>query len=321
LVAVVLACRTAGAECTIAGTATLSTVTVKTPAGPFDIGLQRATATVTISGSVITIAVSDAIAFTGTVSQQLWLAVKNRHVDDQITLEHGANFVVERGDADMLVGRAVLHASDVMEGEAKDPDEAAGIAHVPCSDVALEWSEHTEPNVAGTGTLYFARHGSSLVLHRTPSDRAPAVTVAAPTCTGEGCVFFESLRTKRGWIELASVNEGVAAVGWVRAGSVKRVPDSEGVGYTYGCTGDHGQGMVIRNYGPNQQQHSVEIAIGTGLFRSPRGEAWATVKQTATFEVMYAPGETWAEVISVPGIDLHGASAYVPVASLTPAKP
>ncbi|HET9993343.1 MAG TPA: hypothetical protein VFQ65_32630, partial [Kofleriaceae bacterium] len=302
LVAVLLASRSAGADCTVAGTITLSKVTVKTTDGAFEIGVNGATAVVTISGRGTTIAVSDAIAFTGTISQHLWLAVKNHYADDQITFEHGANFVVARADADMLIGRAVLHASDVMEGEDKDPDEGAGVAHVPCSDVALEWSEHTDASVAGTGTYYFARHGSSLLLHRAPKDGASGVTVTAPSCSGEGCMFFEGVATKSGWIELAAVNEGVAAVGWVRAGSVKRVPDSEGVGYTYGCTGDHDLGTMLRIMAPNQQTHDVQLALGTGLFTAPRGEAWAIVKQPATFEVSYAPGDTWAEVTGIPGV-------------------
>jgi hypothetical protein len=318
---VLLVARSASADCVVTGDATLAKVTVKTASETFEVSVTKVAAAVTVTGHGTTIAVSDVIAFKGTVQQQLWLAVKNRYVDGQITFERGSDIMVERADANMLIGRAVLHASDVMEGEAKDPDESAGLAHVPCDDVALEWGEHVDPQVPGTGVNYFARRGSSLVLHRDPKDSAPAISVTAPNCEGEGCVFFEELATKPGWVELAAVNEGVAAVGWVRTGSVKRVPDTEGVGYSYGCTGDHDVGTVFRGFAPNQQQHTARIAVGTGLFTSPRGDAWAVVKQPGMFRVVYAPGDTWAEVLAIPNLDMRLASAYVPVASLSQIKP
>jgi hypothetical protein len=317
----VAAAGDASAECTISGHATLSKVTVKTATETFELGVTKASADVTVTGRGTTIAVTDAIAFTGTVTQQLWLAVKNHYVDGQITFEHGSDIMVERADADMVFGRAVLHASDVMEGEAKDPDESAGVAHVPCDDVSVEWFEHTDAKVAGAGIYYFARSGNRLVLHREAKDGAPGIEVSQPNCEGS-CVFFEEIAKKPGWIELAAVNEGVAAVGWVRTGSVKRVPDGEGVGYTYGCDGSHDfGGNVFRMFAPNQKEHTVQIAVGTGLFTAPRGDAWAVVKQTATFRVVYAPGETWAEVVWIPNINLRAANVYVPVASLTEVKP
>jgi hypothetical protein len=322
IVVLFVAARSASADCVVTGHATLSKVTIKTPSSSFEVGVTKIGGAVTVTGHGTTIAVSDAIAFTGTVTQQLWLAVKDLYVDDQITFQHGSDIMVERADANMVIGRAVLHASDVMEGEAKDPDESASLAHVPCDDVSLEWVEHTDARIAGTGVNYFARHGSSLVLHRDAKDSAPAITVSAPNCTGEGCVFFEAMATKPGWIELAAVNEGVAAVGWVRTGSVKRIPDSELVGYSYGCEGNHDLGgNVFRGFASTQQTHTVQIAVGTGLFTAPRGEAWAVVKQLATFNVIYAPGDTWAEVLSIPNVNLRLASAYVPVASLTDVKP
>jgi hypothetical protein len=317
---IVLAAATAHADntCVISGkNVSMSKVTVTTRSGSFDVRLSNVAATVTAAGNGVTIDVAGVIGFKGLVAQKIWYAVKRDFTADQVTFTRSANFIGDHAVGDEVFGSAVLHASDVMEGEDKIPDEAASLVAVHCDDLTLDWSgDRTDAKIAGTGTSYLTRKTTTLVLHREPKDSAAGVTVATPMCEGEGCIFFELISRRGDWLELGVANEGVAVVGWAREGALKRAPAGEGLGYSYGCDGHHGGGMVMYGDSPTRKHHTVVLDKGTAIYTAPDGDAWATALQTFELDVVYADGDRWAEVRAIRGVDLAARSSYVPVSSL-----
>jgi hypothetical protein len=316
--AIVLTAATAhaGKTCIVTGTdVSMSKVTIAARSGPFEVRVAHVAATVTADRTA-TIEVAGVIGFKGVVTQKIWYQLKRGFTVGQVTLTPGANFVGDHAVGDQMFGSAVLHASDVMEGEDKPPDEAASQIAVHCADLSLDWSgDRTDATIASTGTTYVTRNTSSLVLHREPKDEAAGVTVAT-SCEGEGCLFFESIARRGDWIELGVANEGVAVVGWVRDSTVKRAPASAGFGFTYGCTGDHGGGTVMYGDPPTMKHHTVRLDPGAAIYAAPDGEVWANVQQPFEIDVVYANGDRWAELRALPGVDLGATPSYVPVSSL-----
>jgi hypothetical protein len=320
---IVLAAATAHADkkCVIRGSnVSVSRVTVTTRSGSFDVSVANVAATVTAAGSSAMIDVAGVVGFKGIVAQKIWYAVKRDFTADQVTFTRGANLIGDHAVGDELFGSAVLHASDVMEGEDKPADEVASQVTVHCDDLTLDWSgDRTNPTNAGTGTTYLTRKASSLLLRREPKDGAPGVTVATPSCEGDGCLFLELIARRGAWLELGATNEGVAVVGWVRETAVKRAPGNELFGYTYGCDGHHGGGMVMYGDSPTTKHHAMVLDRGNAIYAAPDGDTWATVLQPFELDAVYADGDRWAQVRRLPGVDLAATPSYVPVASLRPA--
>jgi hypothetical protein len=316
-IALTAATAHAGKTCVIAGTrVSMSKVTVAARSGPFEVSVANVAATVTATGRTATIEVAGVIGFKGVVTQKIWYALKRGLTADQVTFTPSANFVGDRAVGDQMFGSAVLHASDVMEGEDKAPDEAASQIAVHCDDLTLDWSaDRTDATIAGTGTTYLTRTTSAVLLHREPSDRAAGVTVAS-TCEDQGCLFLELIARRGDWVELGVANEGVAVVGWVRESVVKRAPASVGFGFSYGCAGDHGDGTVMYGDSPTLKHHAVRLDPGAALYTAANGEIWANVLHTFELDVVYADGDRWGEIRALPGVGLGSTRSYVPVSSL-----
>jgi hypothetical protein len=316
---IVLAAATAHADktCVISGkNVILSKVTVTTRSGSFDVSVGGVAATVTAAGNGATIDVAGVIGFKGLVAQKIWYAVKRDFTADQVTFTRSANFIGDHAVGDEVFGSAVLHASDVMEGEDKPADEAATQVAVHCDDLTLDWSgDRTSPTIASTGTRYLSKT-SALVLRRESKDSAAGVTVATPMCEGRGCLFFELIARRGDWLELGVANEGVAVVGWARASALERSPANVGLGYSYGCDGLHGGGVVSFFESPTRRHRTMVLDRGNAIYAAPDGDAWATALQTFELDAVYADGDRWAEIRRLPGVGLGARAAYVPVSSL-----
>ena len=306
------------APCAISGTdVTLYGVSVRAAATTFAVDIHDVPATATVTGGITQLDVGGAIAFKGVVTRGIWYTSSVATNTGTVRLLRGAHFVGLRADGDVLVGSAVLHSMDTMQGENKEPDRAVASVRVDCARLTLDWfADDTEVSVGGTGEYWRPkRHASQLVLHADPQDRSPTVTLSAPHCEGEGCLFVEAIATKGAWMQVGAANENAVVTGWVRASSLAHIPGGIGMGYSYGCTGDH-EGSSYAMYPPNQLPRPARIKKGTTIFAEPSVAPWATVVREDDYEVRYAPGDLWAEVTSIPGVTLEAGAAYVLVTSL-----
>jgi hypothetical protein len=88
------------------------------------------------------------------------------------------------------------------------------------------------------------------------------------------------------------------------------------IGHSYGCTGDHDINGGHVSYATNPPQ-PARIKQGTQLFADKNVGPWATVLVEDGYKILHAPGETWAQVTTIPGVTFEpGATAYVPLSAL-----
>jgi len=271
--------------------------------------------------------VSGAVSFTAYGGPGIWYTARTDASDGMVSVGRGAKVVGQRARGGVLFGRAVLYADDMLEGDDKEPDQDVGALQIPCSKLSLDWDggaapadtadSDDEPEITGDGTYWKSRRGPTLELFASPTTKARSVTVRALSCSGEGCLWVESIEAKTGWRKVIAANEAMV-VGWVRANQLVRVPDGTAVGYSYGCHGHHG---VPRSDGPRPTTLPVPVRItrGTKIYAQPKVGPWAEVLVEDGFMARYAPGDAWARVTYIPGV--REGSAWVPVDALLPASP
>jgi hypothetical protein len=320
LVALAMSAGPAAAEvCEIRGQdVTLTSLVVRPPgAAAFELDVEGVPAVARLVGTDVQVDIAGAIELTAKARPGIWYTVATDAEDSMVRMLRGAHLVGQRAQNGTLVGRAVLHARDVLPGEHAQPDELVERVSVACSKLSLDWfSADVEPEIGGDDTFWTAR-GGTLRLFTLPSERANSVTLHAPSCSGKGCIHVETIERKRGWLKVGARNEHTAVVGWVRTSKVVRVPDDTLTGYSYGCYGDHGT-TAMHAYVGGAAPKRARIKRGTLLHAEPNIGAWGKVVVEDGYEVRYAPGDAWAMVTRIPGVTLRTGSAYVPVAALLP---
>lgn len=282
----------------------------------FTVGVVRvkADATITSDRPGVTVDVAGDIAFRAT-APSLWFTVttESRVGAGIVTMSPGAHLIGERLDGTGVAGAAVIYAADILQGEDKPAEETVAAVTVPCDHLSLDWANDpvAPPSAEGRG---WRSRGASLTFHTTPRASAPSVTFASTSCEEE-CLNVRGDAAKNGYRRVSIVNQSVGITGWVTAGELTRIPDGEGFGYSYGCTGDHDRGGRLFGGAPPPTSYA-DLAAGTKIYDAPRGVIWATVTRKQAFAVRFAKGDTWAEVAHLPGISDPEGHAYVPVASL-----
>lgn len=282
----------------------------------FTVGVTHVKASATMTPGGTTIDVDGVVAFRATVPR-LWYTVRTESVvgGGLVTMFPGAHLIGTHLDGTAIAGAAVVYAMDVLEGEDKPGDETAGTVSVPCEHLTLDWSRDpvTPPTSDGTG---WRSRAAALTFRAAPRASAPAVTYAATSCQDD-CLAVQGGATKNGYRKVGVVNEGVVVTGWVKASELARIPDDVLVAHSYGCMGDHEGARTTFGFSGSRAPVSVAILPrGTKIYDAPTGATWATVTADAEFEVRYQIGESWAEVVSLPGISDADGHAYVPVSSL-----
>ena len=317
-------------DCVVTGTSvTLENIRVQ-PAdpdiGPLELDIRALPVRATIrSGALVDLEVGGAIAFKATASKVWWtLAAPAETADHMVSLSAGAHLVDAHADGDSVIADAVLHASDVMVGEAKDPDEKVGPVRVACTKLSLDWAQDDAADIetGGDDTNYRPRkHDNKLALRAAPNTKAAAITVIAPSC-GAGCITVERVKSRAGWLLVATANEGVRAAGWIRRSELVRLPDSLLLNRSYMCTGGHGRSPVfggsIATVGLVESQATLDV--GTTIYAAEGDGAWATVIANGPYRVQFVRGASWAVVTAIPGVD-GDISAYVPMSAVTLTKP
>jgi len=313
-------------DCPVTGSSvTLEHVRVQ-PAGaglaPLDLDVRGVAVRATIrSGKSVDLELTGAIAFKATTTGLWWtLAEPAETADKLVELTAGAHLVHVRADGDSVIADAVLHAPDVMPGEIKEPDEYVGPVRIACKKLTLDWALGTDLETTGDGSNWRPRRNPNrITLRSAPKAKASVVTVRAPNCSGEGCVTVERVESRAGWFLVATANEGVRTAGWVRRSELVKLPDTMGVGRSYGCYGDHGRGVTGfgRAGGETAVEGPATIKVGTVIHADPAAGPWATVVQDGFYRVRIVRGEAWAEVTQIPGITGAMFSAYVPIAAVT----
>ena len=306
-IALLFVSSTASADtvCVISGgKVSLSKVRV----GAFEVGVADVPMTATIVGSSVAVEIKGAIAFKGVAAQKIWFAVETPVHAGQLEMSRGANFVGDRASDGVMFGRAVIYASDTLEGEDKPPEIAAE-TNVPCASLSLEWTGDRADNDI-EGKRQFVSRTGALVIHKEADDKAEGIRVEDANCSDD-CLRLQELSHRGAWSEVAISNEGVVVKGWVRTKLMKL---SKAVGYSYVCDGHHGGGVV--GFGKKSTVSRARLDPGTQIFTAANGDAWATVQRQITVEVMYQQGDAFAEIRQLPNIDLGTASAWVPMKSV-----
>lgn len=311
-------------ECIVGGQAvSLEKLTVH-PAGaePFEVGLHAVPAQATLPsgrGAPVRLQVRGAIAFEG-FAKNLWLSLASPVDTGQLRAVAGAHVVGARREGAAITGSVVMYADDVLQGEDKQPDETAGPVRLECGALTLDWSadDAEDPKAQGDGTLWKPRRGGSrMQLRSRPEPRAPALEVVAANC--EGCLAFERLEEKSGWLRVARTGERVVATGWIEKSDVEQLPDGEGILRSYGCYGGHGgpQGGFGRvGDAAATYEGPARIAVGTAVHAAPGRGAWATVLAEEGFVVRHVEGQAWVELTSIPGLVGVAIPAFVPASAV-----
>jgi len=267
------------------------------------------------------LAIDGAIAFRATAAS-VWFSLDTRTTssDGLVVMGAWSRFVADHADGPDMIGNAVLYSDDVMQGEAKFPNELVADVRVACDRVSLEWrSTEQLPRAKSDGTQWQSIKGKNrLELHREPRLGAPSVVDSSPNCA-DSCFSLVGIDHRAGWREVAAQNEGVAVTGWVPERELTLVPNDVGLGYSYECGGHHFDSRFNASFFDSTPAISTSIKIGTTIFAAPGKDAWAVVRTNAAFDVVKTPGSAWAEVIRIPGVVRPGLRAYVPVSALVPA--
>lgn len=289
----------------------------------FTVGVSHVKADATMSSdrSDVTVDVSGVVAFRGTTTR-LWYTVSTESSVGAglVTMSPGAHLIGERLDGTAVSGAAVLYAADTLEGEDKPADEAVGTVSVPCDHLTLDWSHDPvdPPPPAGKG---WRSRKDSLTFHAAPKASSPSVTYTATSCE-EDCLTVQGDAAKNGYRKVGTVNESVSIVGWVKSTELQRIPGDEMFGHSYMCTGGHRGGSGSFGFsGPVPPVSLANLAPGTKIYDGPKGTTWATVTRDEVFEVRYTKGDTWAEIVFLPGLTDEAGHAYVPVSALVKPRP
>jgi hypothetical protein len=315
LVVLALLLGRARADCIVSGEEVTVTHVIVRPGLVVDV--ESVPVIATVHGKTTALEVGGAIAFAGIVKQKLWYTADREVADGDVTLARGAHMIADRADGSMLVGRAVLYANDVMQGEDKPADESISSVRLHCDSFTLDWigDDSEPPALVSDDTVWRLRKGNSIVLRTQPSDSAPGVRISYPTCGDSSCIALAGIERRAGWIKVGEQSEGVTVTGWVRRSKLVRVPDDEAaLGHSYGCFGDHGDRRFAMSFGPAPRL--ARLKVGTQIYAQPNSGVWAAVQQAVDVKVSFAPGEYWARIERLPNVEIVTGEAYVPVASL-----
>lgn len=307
-----------GARCVVRGDdVTIAHLTVN----DFTIGVShvKANATMVPGGKGSLVEIEGVVAFRAN-APDLWYTVRAPTVaaGGMVTLAPGAHLIGERLDGDAIAGRAVIYASDVLEGEDKAPDESASTISVPCENLSLDWARDGADLTFEEGPGWRSK-GASLVFHAAPKINAPQVTYAATSCE-EDCLAVQGSAATNGFRKVAVVNEGVRIAGWVSAASLVRIPDNVLLAHSYGCSGDHASGMDL-GFGFDSPTSLATLPRGTKIYDGPKGATWATITRETELRISVRRGESWALLRDLPGVTGFQGHAYVPVSSLARVRP
>ncbi len=269
----------------------------------------------------VALAIDGAIAFRATTAS-VWFSLVTRTTssDGLVVMGAWSRFVADHADGADMIGNAVIYSDDVMQGEAKSPNELVANLRVACDRLSLEWGSTEQlPDATRDGTQWQSVNGKNrLVLYREPKLGASSVVYSSPSCIGS-CFSLVGISHRDGWREVAAHNEGVAVTGWVPERELTLVPNDVGLGYSYECAGHHFDSRFNSLFFDATPAISTQIKVGTTIFATPGKDAWAIVRTNTTFDVVKTPGSAWAEVIRIPGIARPGLRAYVPVSALVSA--
>jgi hypothetical protein len=310
-----------GATCIVSGQAvTLQEVTVS-PKGvdAFQLGLDSVPVQATLParcGAPLALSVVGSIELEAK-RDDVWLRVSRdvTSADGFVVLKRGARVI----DACIVNGRvrasAITYSDDVLEGEAKRPTELVTGVEIPCSALTLDEVEDddddsddfmlgTKDPLATDGTHHYWKlpgEGTQVVLRAKPNTATAGRLVMSPSCYG--CINLRQINAKPGWLFVETMGEGVRARGWVQLAKLKRVPDTTGVGRSYGCTGDHGGGTWGEGGATGSVQRWGVVRADTTIYASEGKHPWGRFAKAERVRVRTTPGAKWAELRHVPGLD------------------
>jgi hypothetical protein len=315
------ACVVAGRQLTLGGDADL---TVQPPgADPFGVRwlqTQHIKATIpAISGAPTPLRVRGAISFNATAAW-LWYDVAKtvETSDGMVKLYRGARVAEAHAAGDGVLGAVVMNDGSGVPGE---PAESATPVRVPCSALVLGVDdEQVDEAISGDGTWWQTRGVPARIqLHARPDPNAVALLVAAHAGSRVPLVF-RRVEVRGSWMRVARTGAHAVVTGWTRVAELEptpRAPGSQGGGPIQG-PGLWGQGRRSKTpfyEGP------ARIAVGTTIYAEQGHGPWARVERgDELFKIRYDEGDTWAEVIEIPGVLGPDIRAYVPVSATRQAR-
>ena len=315
------ACVVAGRESTLAADADLTVH----PAGEDPFGVRwlqarRIEATIPSNpGARTPLRVRGTISFDATAAS-LWYDVA-RPVETfhrMVKLRRGARVTNARAAGDHVVGAVVMNDGSGVPGE---PAETATPVRVPCSALVLGVDyDEVEGGVSGDGTWWQTRGVPARIgLRARPDPNAAALVVAVHAGSSVPLVFGR-LEVRGGWMRVARAGAYVVVTGWVprtELDSTPQAPASDGGGPRQG-PGLWGWGRRAK---PSFYEGPARIAVGTTIYAEHGQGPWATVESgEELFKIRYDQGDTWAEVVEIPGVLGPEIRAYVPVSAIRQAR-
>jgi hypothetical protein len=270
-------------------------------------------------GARTPIRVRGAISFSASASS-LWYDVARtvETSDGLVKLHRGARLAHVRAAGDDVVGALVLNDGSGVPGE---PAESAAPVRVPCAALRLGVTyEDVEPTTLGDGTWWQTRNAPARIeLHARPDRSSPAVVVAAHAGSRVPLVFAR-VETRGTWMRIARSGAYALVTGWVPVAELDQTPQAPG---SAGGGRWHGPGLGGhgRRARPALYEGPARIAAGTAVYAEPGRGAWARVEAGGgLFKVRYEKGDTWAEVIEIPGVAGPEIPAYVSVSAVRQAR-
>ncbi len=279
-------------------------------------------------GDPMTLHIGGALEFFGS-RDDVWLTVARDVTtsDGMVTLGRGAQVLDACMQGDRVFVTAIMSSDDVLEGEHKGPDQFISNVEVPCDALTLEQPVASDDDADSESesesefpdtekyTYWETRRGNKLKLYRKPQTKAAARAIENPVCEGENCIrYIREISILPGWVHVEVFGGGIGVRGWV---PIKQLRRADGV--TYGgifCTGNHGSGFHGFGFGGSGSIREGIVRRDTVVYAEQGAGAWGRFTTATRVKVYVTPKESWASLISVPGLS-GGWSGTIPVDTIT----
>ncbi len=267
-------------------------------------------------GAGTLIRVRAAISFNATAAS-LWydLARTVETSGGMVKLHRGARLADARAAGEDVVGALVMNDGSGVPGE---PAETAAPVRVPCSALRLGVDyEDFEASISGDGTWWQTRGVPARIrLLARPDPKAAALVIAAHAGSRVPLVFAR-LEVRGTWMRIARAGAYAVVTGWAPIADLDQTPQAPG-----SDGGGPRQGPGLWGHGrrakPPLYEGPARIAVGTTIYAEHGRGPWARVESgEELFTIRYDEGDTWAEVIEIPGVLGPEIRAYVRVSRVS----
>jgi len=293
---------------------------------PFTVDIENVPAAIKVvpyAGVAATIEVQGPVRFMAQ-RKNLWLTLAKdfASADGLVSMRRGSKLVHAHLDGNAVIVAPVLYYNDVLSGEDKDADEFVVPVRVPCSiltldeihDEALDTIHENDEFAATPSDATWWEPKSEtyhIRIYAQPKASSRFVDIVHPSCSN--CIELLGVGERGAWLNVQSYGEGVLARGWLQRSTVK---PGLGNGRGWGCSGDHRHSTI---WAPRTKNliyaGPARIPATTQVYAKPGEGAWATVIEDIEVQVRCYAGDTWAQLIQVPGVS-SWSHAYVPLSAV-----